>query len=324
MVRGWVAHAPMRKDATDFIMNNIRKTAFGYSTKCNIRCEHCVAADGLVADTTMELSRARAVIEEMACCNVKGISFTAGEPFLFFNDILNLVRLCHKHGIYSRMVTNGFWAKTREHSDHSVAELKAGGLSQLRISYSRWHQKNISRENIVNAAASCQKYGLDYFISFVTDFSEQDDSFEQFLRDKRLKFFPEPLLYFGRAESFTRSRILTDYHPNTCLMNPYLSPELDMFACCDAGNRFTNTDFFFLGNLADYDIAGLFVKYETNILYNLIRNMGLTSMASFLGFKASEIVKYRRCELCEMLFNSKENLKKLEHDVDDLVNGRRD
>jgi organic radical activating enzyme len=305
-------------------MNNMRKIAFGYSTKCNIKCEHCVAADGAASDATMEIGKARAIIEEMACCNVKGISFTAGEPFLFFNDILNLVRLCHKHGIYSRMVTNGFWAKTRAHSDHAVAELKAEGLSQLRISFSRWHQKNIRRENIVNAAASCQQYGLDYFISFVTDFSEADDACEQFLRDNRLTFFPEPLLYFGRAERFSRSRILTDYQPNTCSMNPYLSPEFDMFACCDAGNRFTHTNFFFLGNLAEHDVAGLFVKNETHILYTLIRNMGLTSMASFLGFKARDIVKYRKCELCEMLFNSKENLSKLEKSAtSDLASWKR-
>jgi hypothetical protein len=59
------------------------------------------------------------------------------------------------------------------------------------------------------------------------------------------------------------------------------------------------------------------------MLYSLIRNLGLTGMASFLGFKASEIVKYRRCELCEMLFNSKENLKKLEDGVDTLINSWR-
>ena len=48
--------------------------------------------------------------------------------------------------------------------------------------------------------------------------------------------------------------------------------------------------------------------------------MRLTPMASFLGYKASEIVRYRKCELCEMLFNSTENLKKFEDGVEDLMN----
>jgi len=301
-----------RTDPSEATMNIQRKIAFGYSTKCNIKCEHCVAANERSGNAKMELDTAKEIIEEMACHHVKGISFTAGEPLLFLNDIHNLVQLCSENGIYSRVVTNGFWAKAQEHSDNIVSDLMKSGLSQLRISFSRWHQKNISRKNIVNAASSCQKYGLDYFISFVTDFSKDDDPFEQFLRDNNLKFFPEPLIYFGNAGKFNRSHIFTDYQPNTCAMNSYLTPELDMFACCDAGPHFTKTGFFFLGNLKDYSIDALFQKKENNDLYNLIRTMGLTNIASYLGFRAREIVRYRKCELCYEIFNSEENLKILE------------
>ncbi len=296
-------------------MDNQRQIAFGYSTKCNVKCEHCVAVNESSGNATMALNTAKEIIEEMAYCNVKGISFTAGEPLLFFDDIRNLIRLCRESGIYSRVVTNGFWAKDQEHSDHIVSALMKSGLSQLRISFSRWHQKNISRENIVNAASSCQKYGLDYFISFVTDFSRYDDPFEQFLRDNDLMFFPEPLIYFGNAGEFDRPRIFTDYQPNTCAMNSYLTPDLEMFACCDAGTQFSKTGFFFLGNLKDYSIDELFQKKEKNHLYYLIRTMGLTNIASYLGFRASEIVRYRKCELCYELFNSEENLRILEEAV---------
>ncbi len=210
-------------------MDDQRQIAFGYSTKCNVKCDHCVAANELSRNAKMELNTAKEIIEEMAYCKVKGISFTAGEPLLFLNDIRKLIELCNKNRIYSRVVTNGFWAKTQEHADNVVSDLLKSGLSQLRISFSRWHQKNISRENIVNAASSCQKNGLDYFISFVTDFSEHDDPFELFLRDNDLMFFPEPLIYFGNAGEFDRPRIFTDYQPNTCAMNSYLTPDLEMF-----------------------------------------------------------------------------------------------
>ena len=225
-------------------MNPIRQIAFGYSSQCNIRCGHCVAADASRGILKMDLGRAKDIIQEMARCHVTGISFTAGEPLLFSDDICQLIRVCRENGIYSRIVTNGYWARTRKHSDRMVTELISNGLSQLRLSYSRWHQEHIKRENIVNAALSCKKYGLDYFISFVTDFSKTDDSYEQFLRDHNLKFFPEPVIYFGRAGDFDRRRVFTDYRPNVCSMNPYLSPELDMFACCDgAGSFFQNTIF---------------------------------------------------------------------------------
>ncbi|MEA3468965.1 MAG: hypothetical protein U9R57_12205 [Thermodesulfobacteriota bacterium] len=149
----------------------MRKIAFGYSTRCNIKCEHCVAADATPQHSKMELAQAKQIIVEMA----------------------ELVCLCQEYEIYTRVVSNSFWAKTPESADRCIVQLKKNGLSQMRLSYSRWHQRNIGRRNIVNAAESCKRNGLDYFVSFVTDFSEQDDDFENYLREHYLRFFPEPV-----------------------------------------------------------------------------------------------------------------------------------
>lgn len=167
----------------------MRTLAFGYSTRCNVKCEHCVAADAIPENIKMELGQAKEIIAELAGAQVRGISFTAGEPLIYLDDIAELVGLCHDYGMYTRVVTNSFWAKTPELAESYVVRLKENGLSQLRLSYSRWHQKNIDRQNILNAARSCQENGLDYFISFVTDFSELDDAFELYLREHGLKFF---------------------------------------------------------------------------------------------------------------------------------------
>lgn len=305
-------------------MNPIRHIAFGYSTRCNIRCGHCVAADAAPPSAKMDLDRATAIIHEMARSQVTGISFTAGEPLLYVDDIRKLIQLCRANGIYTRVVTNGYWAGTPEKADQLVSELITRGLSQLRLSFSRWHQQHISRDNILRAAASCRKQGLDYFVSFVTDFSKKDDAYEQFLQHHGLKYFPEPVIYFGRAGEFDRPPVFTDYRPNVCSMNPYLTPELDMYACCDGAARFSKTHFLYLGNLGAESIDALFRKKESHGLYHLIRTMGLTAMASFLGFKAREIVQYRKCELCEALFNSSENLARLASAATtDLINWHR-
>ena len=296
----------------------MRKLAFGYSTKCNIRCEHCVATEDLHADKKMDSDRAREIIVEMAQAGVGGISFSAGEPFLYFNEIVALVKLCQRIGIYTRMVTNSFWAKTAASSDRRVSELKKNGLCQLRLSFSRWHQKHVNKDNVLNAARSCQKIGLTYFISFVTDFSKADDPYEQFLRKHGLTFFPEPVIYAGRAASFKRRQILTDYQANCCDMNRYLTPDLDMYACCDAGSHFTETNFFYLGNLKDNTIKQLFAKTETDRLHKLIRTMGITHIASYTGMRAREIITYSKCELCRKLFNSPETVTRLKAEIPQL------
>ncbi len=295
----------------------MRKLAFGYSTRCNVRCEHCVAtADS--ASQTMNHEQAREIIAELARAGVGGVSFSAGEPFLYFKEIAELVKLCRQHGIYTRIVTNSSWAKSTEVADGLVGELKENGLCQLRLSYSRWHQKNIDRNQVVNAARSCRKMGMNYFVSFVTDFSPEDEPHEQFLRDQGLRFFPEPVIYAGRAESFQRRSIHTDYQSNCCDMNPYLTPDLEMYACCDAGSHFPATNFFYLGRLAEQSVEQLFSKSETDRLYNLIRSMGITNIASYAGMPTREIITYSKCDLCRKLFNSPETLTRLRAEVSQL------
>lgn len=289
----------------------MRKIAFGYSTRCNIRCGHCVAAGATPRHQKMELARAGEIIGEMALAGVSGISFTAGEPFIYFDDLLELVTLCRDRNIYTRIVTNSFWATTPEKTQELLGRLKQCGLSELRLSFSRWHQQHVPRRMVLHAARGCMLAGIAYFVSFVTDFSAEDDSCEQYLRDHGLKFFPEPVIYAGRAGVFSRPEIFTDYQENRCAMNPYLAPDLNMYACCDAGSHFTATDFFLLGNLKDHSIEQLFARCENHPLYNCIRRMGITTIASFAGMKAREIVTYRKCELCKRLFDSPESVAKL-------------
>lgn len=294
----------------------MRTLAFGYSTRCNVRCEHCVAADAIPENSKMELAQAKDILAQLSAANITGISFTAGEPLIYLNDIVELIALCKEYGIYSRVVTNSFWAKTPDLADNVTLTLKENGLSQMRLSYSRWHQKNIAQQNVLNAAQSCVKNELTYFISFVTDFSEEDVAFEQYLREHRLIFFPEPVIFAGRAQSFKRLPIRTDYQENRCAMNPYLAPNLDMYACCDAGSHFNRTNFFHLGNLQESSMDELFVKSETNNLYNHIRNMGISAIASYAGYSARDIIQYRKCELCEKLFNNSESLAMLQGEAD--------
>lgn len=301
----------------------MRKIAFGYSTACNLRCGHCVAAEEVPKVATMEFQNAIRTIEQLVLSGVKGVSFTAGEPFLNIDEILQLVRLCASKEVYTRIVSNGYWGTNPEKIQTLVNLLKTSGLSQLRLSFSRWHQQQVDKKNIINIAKCCQAAGLDCFVSFVTDFSEEDVSFENYLQESGVKFFPEPMIYAGRASSIHRPAIHTNYQANRCSMNPYLSPELDMYGCCDAGVHFKNTQFFYLGNLHNESAETLYQKYENNPLYRLVRDKGLTDIASFLGFSSREIVRQRKCELCLNIFNDQGHLKTLCTSLPELMEWRR-
>ncbi|MFW2369121.1 MAG: radical SAM protein, partial [Desulforhopalus sp.] len=76
-----------------------------------------------------------------------------------------------------------------------------------------------------------------------------------------------------------------------------------------------DTNFFRLGNLNHNSVGQLFTKSENCQLYNCIRAIGITAIASYAGFKARDIVTYRKCELCEKLFNSPKLLAHLDRGV---------
>ena len=293
----------------------MKNIAFGYSTRCNIQCNHCVAAGEQLVTTKMELHQAKDSIDELAKAGVTGISFTAGEPTIYFNDLLELLELCRSHNIYTRVVTNSSWAKSSTSAKTHIAALTNAGLCQLRLSYSRWHGEHVPTTNILHAARGCMNAGLDYFVSFVTDFSQKDETYENFLRDNVLKFFPEPLIYSGRAKNYLKEKICTDYQDNRCAMNCYLAPDFNMYACCDAGNHFTKTNVFFLGNLKTHSAKLLFTKSDQNLLFDCVRNLGLSAIASYSGMPSREIVTYRKCELCEKLLNNPETFNKLNNEA---------
>lgn len=77
------------------------------------------------------------------------------------------------------------------------------------------------------------------------------------------------------------------------------------------GEPFPGNQLFYLGSLKDQTIEQLFTKTETDRLYNLIRTMGITNIASFTGMKAREIITHSKCELCRKLFDNPQTLATL-------------
>jgi len=41
----------------------MRKIAFGYSTRCNVKCEHCIAVDAIPVNSKLDLVQAKEIIQ---------------------------------------------------------------------------------------------------------------------------------------------------------------------------------------------------------------------------------------------------------------------
>src|SRR5208282_4660522 len=78
--------------------------------KCNARCPQCgMRVTETFKRSTLQLDTVKKMIDHAAENGVKAVSFTGGEPFLFFDDIMELVGYARAAGIkYTRTGTNGY------------------------------------------------------------------------------------------------------------------------------------------------------------------------------------------------------------------------
>jgi len=81
-----------------------------YTDRCNARCPQCdMRVQNRFERSTIELDVAKRVIDSAAEKGVNAVSFTGGEPLMYQDDILALIRHAGQSGIrYIRTGTNGF------------------------------------------------------------------------------------------------------------------------------------------------------------------------------------------------------------------------
>ena len=291
----------------------MKSLAIGYSSKCNNNCAHCIARPAFPSEVKMSFENAKDIILQAKSIGTKKIWFTLGEPFLYIDDIKKLVSLCNSLGIMTRIVTNAFWASNSQKSDEMVKEMGDCGLTQLRISASRFHQTEIDLQNVINAAQSCVKHNLDYYISFITDYSAEDEEIGVKLKKSGLNYSKESLICFGEALESKKYKLPDDYSHKCKALNPIVTPDLKVYVCCGIGGYFDKTNFFYLGDLKGKKLSEINETYiQKNRILDLIRSIGLVELAKIAGFDANEATKMHRCILCEKLFNSVDNIKKIE------------
>jgi MoaA/NifB/PqqE/SkfB family radical SAM enzyme len=78
------------------------------------------------------------------------ISITGGEPFLYYKDLLEIIKTANSYKFNVTCGTNGFWAKTEEIAGQKLDELISAGLNYLSISVDAFHSKYVPIENIRN------------------------------------------------------------------------------------------------------------------------------------------------------------------------------
>lgn len=126
---------------------NINSVVFIYTLQCSGYCDICCFGCSQQKKKRLSMEKVQKIIDELPS-SVRLIGFTGGECFLYYEEILNLIRYAFKRKIQTTITTNCFWAISDEIVYKRLYELKSLNIRSIKISIDEYHLKHIPVENI--------------------------------------------------------------------------------------------------------------------------------------------------------------------------------
>ncbi len=130
--------------------------------RCNLRCKYC----GFWENEIKELDTARifSIIDELAACGNKLISFTGGEPSVR-DDLPEIIEYCKSKGIFVSVNSNGVLAKGQIHKIRKADSIKLSLDGPARINDAVRGEG--VHDRVIEAIGICKENGMDVNITTV-------------------------------------------------------------------------------------------------------------------------------------------------------------
>lgn len=115
------------------------------------------------------METAKRIIDEFKKIEeVKQIGISGGEPFLFFEELLDMFTYSYaKHGFIGTVNTNASWAKTYDTTKNMLELLHMSGVRYIGISVDSFHQEFVSISNIQNVIQAASELTIKIFVQTI-------------------------------------------------------------------------------------------------------------------------------------------------------------
>ncbi len=122
-----------------------------YTQLCNAACAHCVVGSGPDRHGRMPFDVARRLIESAnRVARLRMVVFSGGESFIYLDDVLRLCGIAREQGLQTRIITNGYWARTPADAARMLTKLVDGSVDQLVVSFSEFHRAYVPAVRVRN------------------------------------------------------------------------------------------------------------------------------------------------------------------------------
>jgi MoaA/NifB/PqqE/SkfB family radical SAM enzyme len=289
--------------------------------ECPISCPMCFFACGPNRNEVMPKDLALRILEEINELKMKTIGIAGGEPFLQVDLMHEVIRTASLLGLTTIVVTNAYWAVSKEAALDKLGDLKESGLNRIQFSLDDQHQRFIPIDRVANALEAaielsiedvkllgCSKgnserfkYQLFYLQEILGTSINRTDLVDRPRISHRYFEDPEQVRYTFQDLKNTESLDLSIGKPGDCLTELMVDVNGDLYPCC---NNFVGR----IGNVSECSLQSIVEYLRHNKYFDIIKRESPFGLAKNLdetldtGFSNGQYGSW--CELCAQIFQN--------------------
>lgn len=288
--------------------------------QCPVSCKHCLASCTMQASDLPALETHLGWIAKVSRVErCKSISITGGEPFVYFQRLLEVVDGCRTHGLGATVLTSAYWATSDEIARHKLEQLADAGLTGITVSADEYHQESIPLANIARVLYASKEVGIVPGI-FLTC-PPHGPGADQLRCDLQRQIGQHALdgvhvqvggiVRAGRARELTFSRAIPAEQPKLVCnaLGPTIQQDGLVAACCRA--PLPGSSPLIIGDLSAEGFESIYQRFLDHPIIPFIQTWGLIEMLGRLIDEglASQLAGYREareeqiCELCQAMLS---------------------
>ncbi|MFH2092399.1 MAG: radical SAM protein [Pseudomonadota bacterium] len=308
-------------------MSMLSSIVFSCTDQCPIQCKYCGAECGPDQKDRLSLDDMISVIDKLyEYGKLHMVVFTGGEPTLLGNDLIAAIQYCSQKNLWTRIVTNAFWAHTAEKAKTILQSFKDAGLSEINLSCDDYHQEFIPLDRIKYANDACTELGIPCLIGhkIMKDHKLSVEYLENYLGhpltlfdpgsdnpknniissgytvpvEKNMHQIPDEDILYPKAEHLWKGPC------KSLLQRVIITPRKELSICCGMIRR--NVEEIVFKSLDHCSLEELIVTAHQDLIVNWLALEGPYGIMKFILKKDPDIVFRKQyvniCHLCSEIF----------------------
>jgi hypothetical protein len=307
-------------------MRGLAELVFSTTNRCTARCDDCPIVPSSDPARTIGYDDIVRITDEVRSWGaLELVVFTGGEAFLLGKSLVKAVAYMKARGIMTRIVTNAYWATSRERAVSKLAELKEAGLTELNVSCDDYHQAFVPLDNVKRANEVAAEIGLPCLLVHRRKAGGRltVESLSQYL-GVPLHVFKQgernpsnhvistgcniPVRNNQRAEGKAEPSASDDWRGacKSVLKSIVVFPDLSVQICC--GIALCDIPELTIGSLDGSDLLDILKRGNRDLIANWLALEGPSSVVDFVRSKDPGIDLPRqylgRCHACNEVFTN--------------------